>query len=186
MWKKKQENTDLSATVATKAVKKRVYRAIIHDPSGGHILTQGVNVDDDDYFHLKGRAGIYHVSPGSAWTEGGVTRVNVHPDNPQTLNAALFSDPVMTPEVYESDLENNLAVQVTSVARRKPMWQQGMAWGMGIMGLLLMGLMLWGVIALGDGFESLTEAIKTMDVQASSQAARTPAESAGHQAIAPR
>lgn len=187
MLKQKNANNQGSDdNVATKSKDKRVIRIVILKPSGAKPDLEEVRVDEDNHFTLKHHSGLFTVSQGSTWTEGGTTRALVNPQNPQTINAALCIDPIMHPKIYESDLENNLAVQVTSVARKKPVWQQGMAWGMGIMGIILMGLMLWGVMSLSDGFDSLTNALQGIQASSGQVGAAGAAQQAGHQSIAPR
>lgn len=182
----KADKNDALAARKGKASKLNV---LVFEPEGGAPYTVEVNPDGGT-FTLPGKDGdnAYRITRGSVWIEGGTPRTCINAGNPQTVNIhTLTGNDVLHPAVYDGDINNNLAVQVTRAAKTKPVWQRGTTWAIGLLGIALAGLMFWQIKVLGGGFEQISEAFQNLKiiVEQKAQESASGGGAGAHNDIAP-
>lgn len=177
-----EEPDIVDSAPVSKAKEKRSVTAIVFQPGVPAPWCEDVEISEKSTFKLKGRDGVYSLARGSGWRKDGVVSILVNTENAQTIGPqTLASDRGPHPIVINDIAESNWAEQMVAIARRAPAWKTLTGWGIGIAAFLAIGALLWNVLALGGGFDELTEAVKGLDLASSAK----PQAGSGHNAIAP-
>lgn len=148
---------------AEKEGKAREVRFTVFPPEGGRPYVVDVDVDEQGLFELADDSTTYKVSPGSLWQEGTHVRGLVNEGNPLTIHAeTLVGDDIMDPRLVHGLVRNNLWTQLDEIQKRKSPWRSGTTWALMAFGVGLILMILWQIRTMGEGFEQLARAIRSL------------------------
>lgn len=174
-------------SVAAKSDKRAKIIAMVYPPGGGDPYEEEVSIEENGTFTLKKTNLTYHVSPGSCVRcIDGKRRTVVRQDNTETVNVALLNgDNVMHPIVFNGVANNNYWRQWQDWVRRQAQWKSATTWGLMALGVCGVLLVLWQIKTIGGGLEGVQDALHNLRAGSTPTAPTTPAQQAGHNAIAP-
>ena len=177
--KLKPPKTGPVAQIVGKKGADRKLRVLVYPRDGSRPYLLDVDVDEHRRFQpIDGQT--VTIIPGSVTQEDGRDRAVWVEGDPCTLDvASATGKPPFGAEAADAMIHNNYILQLHNLENRRPLWKQGAAWAIGILGIIAVLVMVWGVVQVGSGFEDLADALRGLQINAAGGDPST------HQRIAP-